>query len=195
MFFWFYLANLLVYSLCVSAGHFRSDRRHTPPTARDDATMYNFDQLIDHGNASLGTFQQRYYCNAATYSPGGPIILMIGGENDIDGQYANLQLLLKVIKMCIGLSFLTDSDYSLVGAIAKEYGGLILLLENRFFGTSVPFGNLNETSLRFHTLSQSVEDLAYFAQNVALPIANGSQESLDPNSTLWILAGVSFAGE
>jgi hypothetical protein len=33
-------------------------------------TIYYFDQLIDHNNPSLGTFQQRYWMNWEFYEPG-----------------------------------------------------------------------------------------------------------------------------
>jgi hypothetical protein len=33
-------------------------------------TVYYFDQLIDHNNAELGTFQQRYWMNWEFYEPG-----------------------------------------------------------------------------------------------------------------------------
>jgi len=33
-------------------------------------TVYYFDQLIDHNNASLGTFQQRYWMSWEFYEPG-----------------------------------------------------------------------------------------------------------------------------
>jgi hypothetical protein len=48
-------------------------------------TVYHFDQLIDHNNAELGTFQQRYWMNWEFYEPGGPIVLMTPGEGNADG--------------------------------------------------------------------------------------------------------------
>jgi len=33
-------------------------------------TVYYFDQLIDHNNTSLGTFQQRYWMSWEFYEPG-----------------------------------------------------------------------------------------------------------------------------
>jgi len=33
-------------------------------------TVYYFEQLIDHNNASLGTFQQRYWMSWEFYEPG-----------------------------------------------------------------------------------------------------------------------------
>ena len=33
-------------------------------------TIYYFDQLVDHNNAGLGTFKQRYWMNWEFYEPG-----------------------------------------------------------------------------------------------------------------------------
>ena len=36
------------------------------------STTYYFDQLIDHNNPSLGTFQQRFWFTSEHYEPGRP---------------------------------------------------------------------------------------------------------------------------
>ena len=44
---------------------------HASLNARsDDLTIYTFDQFIDHGDPSLGTFKQRYWLNAEYYESG-----------------------------------------------------------------------------------------------------------------------------
>lgn len=50
-------------------------------------TTYIFEQLIDHTNPSLGTFQQRFWHTYEFYEPGGPIILMTPGEINADGDF------------------------------------------------------------------------------------------------------------
>lgn len=52
---------------------------------QSDDTVYYFNQLIDHNNPELGTFSQRFYFNSEYYETGGPIILISGGEQPIDG--------------------------------------------------------------------------------------------------------------
>lgn len=47
--------------------------------------IYEFAQLIDHGNPSLGTFIQRYYHTWEFYKPGGSIVLTTPGEQSMDG--------------------------------------------------------------------------------------------------------------
>ena len=57
-----------------------------PPSAKKhgalatQATTYYFDQLIDHTDPSLGTFQMRYWFDSTFYKEGGPIILNTPGE-------------------------------------------------------------------------------------------------------------------
>lgn len=40
------------------------------------STVYYFDQLVDHDDATKGTFKQRYWSTWEFYEPGGPIVLM-----------------------------------------------------------------------------------------------------------------------
>ena len=72
-------------------------------------TLYEFDQLIDHRNPSLGTFKQRYWHTYEFYEPGiyyhallkmletywsvgGPIILFTPGETNAGGKHRSLSL-------------------------------------------------------------------------------------------------------
>ena len=70
--------------------------------------------------------------------------------------------------------------------------GSTIVLEHRFFGESNPFRDLSVNSLRVHTVQQAVEDLAYFARNVKLPMPGGDQ--VTPGRAPWILMGGSYAG-
>lgn len=78
------------------------------------------------------------------------------------------------------------------GQIAQAVNGATIVLEHRFFGESNPYDDLSETSFRVHTVQQAINDLVYFAQNVALPMPNGS--NLAPGKAPWILVGGSYAG-
>lgn len=66
------------------------------------------------------------------------------------------------------------------------------MLEHRFFGESNPARDLSVPNLRVHTVQQAVEDLAYFAKNVELPMPGGDQVA--PGKAPWILIGGSYAG-
>ena len=86
--------------------------------------------------------------------------------------------------------YLTNSTIN--GRIAQQLNGSTIVLEHRFFGSSNPYGDLSIQSLRVHTVQQAVEDLAYFAQNVQLPMPGGDQVA--PGKAPWILIGGSYAG-
>ncbi|KAH7916581.1 peptidase S28 [Hygrophoropsis aurantiaca] len=137
-------------------------------------TVYQFSQLIDHNNKQLGTFQQRYWMNWEFYKTGGPIVLMTPGEADGDGYTAYL------------------TNQTMPGMIAQQQNGATVILEHRFYGNSNPYNNLTSQSLAVHTVEQAVEDLAYFAKTVNLPMPGGDQ--VKPNQVPWVLAARSYAG-
>ena len=86
--------------------------------------------------------------------------------------------------------YLTNSTIN--GRIAQQLNGSTIVLEHRFFGSSNPYGDLSIQSLRVHTVQQAVEDLAYFAQNVKLPMPGG--DKVQPGRAPWILVGGSYSG-
>ena len=83
-----------------------------------------FPQAIDHAtftgnyNASNLTFLQQFEVNDTYYKPGGPIIFMQGVES------ASLN--------CV--------DFSISVEWAKELNGLMVAIEHRYFGISIPYG-------------------------------------------------------
>ncbi|KAH9948740.1 peptidase S28 [Amylocystis lapponica] len=137
-------------------------------------TTYNFTQLIDHNNPSLGTFSQRYWFSYEYYKPGGPIVLTTPGEAPADGY----------------TFFLTNE--TITGTLAQQQNGATVLIEHRFYGESNPYGNLSIASLQVHTIQQAIDDLVYFANNVKLPMPGGG--NVTPSEAPWILVGGSYAG-
>ncbi|KAG1770253.1 peptidase S28 [Suillus occidentalis] len=137
-------------------------------------TVYQFDQLIDHDNPVLGTFQQRYWMNWEFYEPGGPIILMTPGESNADGY----------------VGYATND--SINGLIAQQQSGAAIIIEHRFFGFSNPYDNLTSQSLALLTIQQAIDDLVYFATTANLPMPGGN--AVKPGQAPWILIGGSYAG-
>ncbi|KAI0332896.1 peptidase S28 [Cubamyces sp. BRFM 1775] len=137
-------------------------------------TVYYFDQLIDHDDPTLGTFQQRYWVSAQYYQPGGPILLMSGGEGDATDL----------------IGYLTN--YTITGWLAEKLNGTVILMEHRFFGESNPYPDLSSESLRLLTLQQAIEDYEYFLTNVHLPMPGGDQ--VGPDKAPWVLFGGSYSG-
>ena len=87
-------------------------------------------------------------------------------------------------------AYLTNSTIN--GQIAQQEHGATIILEHRYFGLSNPFSDLSVPNLKYHTIRQAIEDLAYFAQNVQLPMPGG--DSVAAPNTPWILVGGSYSG-
>ncbi|KAI0797037.1 serine carboxypeptidase S28-domain-containing protein [Abortiporus biennis] len=151
-----------------------------PVTSRNGTTLppyttvYEFDQVIDHDNPSLGTFKQRFWFTYEFYEPGGPIILFTPGEVSGDGYSGYL------------------TNRTINGQIAQQQNGSAIVLEHRFFGLSNPKPDLTVASLRLLTIQQAIDDLEYFANNVHLPMPGG--DSVPPGKAEWILVGGSYSG-
>ncbi|KZV68145.1 peptidase S28 [Peniophora sp. CONT] len=134
-------------------------------------TTYYFDQLIDHTDASKGTFKQRYWMTWNFYEDGGPIVLFTPGEANA-APYTG---------------YLTNRTIN--GQIAQQQGGATIVLEHRFFGLSNPYDDLTVKSLQLLTLEQSVDDLEYFVKNVKVPAPIE-----DASKAPWVLVGGSYSG-
>ncbi|KAI0029920.1 peptidase S28 [Vararia minispora EC-137] len=136
-------------------------------------TIYYFDQLIDHNDASKGTFQQRYWMNWEWYALGGPVVLATPGESDASNFAGYV------------------TNRSIIGTIAQQEHGASVLFEHRFFGASNPYPDLSVESLRMLTLQQSIDDVEYFVKNVQLPMP-GSQAVA--SNVPWVFVGGSYSG-
>ena len=164
-------------------------KRHTassPVITRRDTdpdTLYpahNISVPIDHfHNESLyephsdGTFNLRYWFDATYYKDGGPVIVLQGGETSGEDRLPYLQK-------------------GIVYQLAKATGGLGVILEHRYYGTSFPVPDLSIENLRFLTTEQALADQAYFAQNIVFP--GLEHKNLTAPNTAYIAYGGSYAG-
>ncbi|KAA1473355.1 peptidase S28 [Dentipellis sp. KUC8613] len=137
-------------------------------------TTYYFDQLVDHTNAHLGTFKQRFWMDWEYYEPGGPILMFTPGENNAENY----------------TMYLTNG--SIFGMVAQQEKGATVLIEHRFFGFSNPYPDLTVASLKYLTIQQAIDDLAYFAENANLPMPGG--DNVAPDKAPWVLLGGSYSG-
>ncbi|KAI0431898.1 peptidase S28 [Xylaria sp. FL1042] len=141
---------------------------------------YNLSTPIDHfHNDSLyephsnGKFNLRYWFDAQYYKPGGPVIVLAGGETDGSDRLPFLQK-------------------GIVYQLAKATNGVGVILEHRYYGSSIPTKDLSTESLRFLTTDQALADTAYFANNVKF--AGLEHVDFSPKTTPWIAYGGSYAG-
>ncbi len=141
---------------------------------------YNLSVPVDHWhNSSLyephssDMFNLRYWFDATFYKPGGPVFILQSGETDGTGRLVFLQK-------------------GLLHDMAVATNGLGVVLEHRYYGTSMPTPDLSTKNLRFLTTEQALADEVYFAQNV---VFKGLKHlDLTSNTTAYIGYGGSYAG-
>ncbi|KAB8346139.1 hypothetical protein FH972_023185 [Carpinus fangiana] len=141
---------------------------------------HNLPVPIDHfHNESIyephsnGKFNLRYWFDDTYYKPGGPVIVLSGGETDATERLTFLQK---------GIVYL----------LCKATGGLGVILEHRYYGTSMPTADLSTKNLRFLTTDQALADTAYFAQHVVFK--GHEHQDLTSKGAPWIAYGGSYAG-
>nr|AGJ83950.1 serine carboxypeptidase [Glaciozyma antarctica] len=141
-------------------------------------TAHTFDQLVSHdpnvpAPSEHATFKQRYWFDATYYRPGGPVLLLDGGETDGEGR----------------LPFLKEG---ILQILSQATGGIGVLFEHRYYGKSFPVDNLTTDSFRYLTTMQSLQDSAHFAKNVVFPGLE-DKELTSPHAA-WLYYGGSYAG-
>jgi pimeloyl-ACP methyl ester carboxylesterase len=131
-----------------------------------DVKEFWFEQKLDHFNpTNIKTWQQRYFVNDTFYKPGGPILLMIGGEGPDNPLW---------------MSEGTWITY------ASKLNAFCFSLEHRFYGQSHPTPDLSLNSLIYLTSEQALADLATFTQAM--------KEKYKFNDNKWIALGGSYPG-
>ncbi|KAL2331979.1 hypothetical protein Fmac_019560 [Flemingia macrophylla] len=139
-------------------------------------TTFYYNQVLDHFNyrpESYETFQQRYLINFKYWggaNSSAPIFVYLGAESSIDGspQY---------------IGFLTDN--------AASFNALLVYIEHRYYGKSVPFGSREEalknaSTIGYFNSAQAIADYAKVIIHV--------KKTLDaPNSPVIVIGG-SYGG-
>ncbi|RSH95203.1 hypothetical protein EHS25_000289 [Saitozyma podzolica] len=138
-----------------------------------------FEQPISHFDDSVnGTFCQRYWLDASSYKPGGPVYLLDGGETS-------------------GANRLEFLEKGILEILSNATNGLSVVLEHRYYGDSVPVSSLSTDDLRFLNNAEALEDSAYFIEHFKPPqsvMQLDEPSALHPNNTPWIYYGGSYAG-
>ncbi|OCK77664.1 extracelular serine carboxypeptidase [Lepidopterella palustris CBS 459.81] len=159
-------------------------KRRNSLTSRDvdPSTLYpayNISVPVDHfqneskyAPHSSDNFNLRYWFDASYYKEGGPVIVLESGETDASERLPFLQK-------------------GIVSQLMQATGGVGVILEHRYYGTSFPTADLSTENLRFLTTEQAMADVAYFAQNVKFA---GVNKTLTAPGTPYIVYGGSYAG-
>ena len=126
-----------------------------------------FTQQIDHprqGTSTLGTFQQRYWYSTqfAKGNANAPVLFYFCGEAPCDPWYAT-----------------TMAD------AAMALNASVVVLEHRYYGTSMPFPDETRDHMKYLTIHNALEDGATFERwaKTNLPLAGK-----------WIAVGGSYPG-
>lgn len=134
-------------------------------------TVHYFPQILDHFNfhpKSYKIFYQKYLINRKYWHKGGPIFVYTGNEGDIDWFAANT-------------GFMLD--------IAPQFQALLVFIEHRFYGESLPFGN-NSAS--------SAETLGYLSSQQALAdyavLIRSLKQNLSSEASPVVVFGGSYGG-
>ncbi|KAG0175495.1 hypothetical protein DFQ28_000083 [Apophysomyces sp. BC1034] len=135
---------------------------------------YYFDQPIDHSDPHSKTFKQRYWANTDWYKPGGPVILYCPGEQDASafGIYGTSNLSMALL--------------------AKDLDGIIVIIEHRSYGRSLPAPDFSAESLKTLNTKDALADLANFIKTVKIPKLKTPLPP--PPETKWIVYGGSYSG-
>lgn len=104
------------------------------------------EQLVDHFSTSSPIWRQRYYASDVHFGgPGHPIFLIVGGEGGIPPD--------------VGIFYPWVAD-----VLAMTFKALVVELEHRFYGESLPFGNQSFSTehLVLMNSEQAIADIARF---------------------------------
>ncbi|KAK2799840.1 hypothetical protein FQN49_008941, partial [Arthroderma sp. PD_2] len=122
---------------------------------------------------SKDKFNLRYWFDASHYKEGGPVIILHGGETSGEGR----------------LPFLYKG---ILAQLAQATNGIGVVMEHRYYGTSLPTRDFSNKSLRFLTTEQALADTAYFSKNIKFP--GLERYNLTAPGTAHIVYGGSYAG-
>jgi hypothetical protein len=101
--------------------------------------LYFRSQVVDHFSTNSDLFSQRYYMNDTFFQgPGSPILVIMGGEGAIEPS--------------------TGIYYPYVVDLARQFGGMVIEPEHRFYGESQPQPPYDTQKLSLLTPQQALED-------------------------------------
>lgn len=169
-----YLMKLLILFLFVILSQcLRDHPRHwSSSKGVSEQKQLWFTQIVDHYNyQSTQTYQQRYWYIDNYFNPkAGPVFLYICGEYTCPG---------------------VPEARQWVVTLAQRLQGLILVVEHRYYGKSMPFGN---DSMKLENMvhlnsEQALSDLAYFIEQMT----EKGEHRIAPDSP-WITIGGSYPG-
>ena len=150
--------------------HYRQQRDLglLPPLPTAPAPAQYFTQRLDHFDRSNpATFQQRYFVNASLWDGKGPVLFLVGWEGPMQSSYV--------------------AGVWAINSFAEPLHALVVCLEHRFYGQSVPNNDQSIDRLRYLTSEQALEDAANWALHI-------NTQYKVPASSRWVAMGGSYSG-
>ena len=129
------------------------------------STPQYWDSKCDHFNsADTCTFKQKYYTNDAQWDGEGPVVLEIGGEGNLS----------------------PPGGYILT--LAEKYNGLVVALEHRFYGESIPNNSAHTPNyMAYLKVNQALADLDAFTTYF-------KEQKEGADKAKWFAIGGSYPG-
>ncbi|KAJ6765472.1 PROTEASE S28 PRO-X CARBOXYPEPTIDASE-RELATED [Salix purpurea] len=142
----------------------------------EDFETFFYNQTLDHFNyrpESYDTFSQRYLINFKYWggaNVSAPVLVYLGAEEPIDGDLA-------------AVGFLADN--------AVQFSSLLVFIEHRYYGKSIPFGSREEalrdaSKLGYFNSAQAIADYAAIIIHI--------KEKLKAKYSPVIVIGGSYGG-
>eukprot|EP00928_Gymnodinium_smaydae_P019145 TRINITY_DN17317_c0_g2_i2.p1 TRINITY_DN17317_c0_g2~~TRINITY_DN17317_c0_g2_i2.p1 ORF type:complete len:589 (-),score=94.70 TRINITY_DN17317_c0_g2_i2:74-1783(-) len=116
----------------------------------------------------LKRFQQKYYTDCTSHKKGGPVFFELGGEGPV-----------------------RSAPKGWMKELAEKYGAMLVQVEHRFYGDSVPFDSVNTSVLKLLTVDQALADYAGFIEWYR--VSHNLPCQIDPDSK-WFIFGGSYPG-
>jgi len=134
-----------------------------------------FVQKLDHFHPEdTRVFKQKYFVIDRYFDGEGPVFLYLGGEAPMYGP---------------------PGFGSFIETMAQQHSALILAIEHRYYGESIPVDTLTTDNLKWLNTRQALLDVAAFriayTQKLKLDRQQASKSEVDNR---WIVMGGSYAG-
>eukprot|EP01132_Coremiostelium_polycephalum_P010268 gene10268-12595_t len=139
------------------------------PTAQ-----YFLSQVDNFNPLNSDTFNQLYYVNSTYWQPGGPVFYLLGGEGPLTQSAVTGHFVLNTYAQ----------KFSNYPSSVKD--ALIVAIEHRFYGQSVPYQSLSSSNLQYLTTPQALADYANFITFFKTKYNTGASK--------WIAFGGSYSG-
>ena len=156
--------------------HCQRDRQPAAPSSADKYVRY-FEQALDHFDPqNERTWKQRWFVNDAYFSNDkrfAPVFLCVGGEGP-----------------ALSAAVVTEHNIhcSNMVSLAEQHHGLIVAVEHRFYGQSMPLPDFTNKALAYLSSRQALADLSTIHEHVT------SRYGLSRRMNPWIAFGGSYPG-